>query len=220
MSKWITLFALFLVSLFAVALVGMRALYSGRALYFFLLWNLFLAWLPMLFAWLAVSWRRWPLLALAMAPLWLLFFPNAPYMATDLLHLREIAPVPLWYDMILLLTFALLGLFLGFVSLRMMQGLISGYFGPVMGWLFALAAMGAGALGVFIGRFLRWNSWDLFTRPSVLLNDILSSLMEPKTVVATGLLTMLFLFAYLIFAIAPQITAGLQQDVTNQSSTF
>jgi len=211
MQKWFLLIALVLVSLFSVALVAARALYSGQVAYIFLVWNLFLAWLPLLFAWMAVYWQKRPFLALAAAFLWLLFFPNAPYLVTDLIHLRARFPVPLWYDLILLLDFALLGLFLGFVSLRIMHRLVNGRLGGVAGWMFVLVVLGVGGLGVFIGRFLRWNSWDLFVRPLSLMGDVWGSLGEPRTVAISGLLALLMLFAYIIFTLAPSQTAGLQQ---------
>jgi uncharacterized membrane protein len=199
MNRWFPFLTLLLLSAFSLALYAARFLYSGQITYIFLLWNLFLAWMPLVFAWLAVTWRKWPPLALLAAFLWLLFFPNAPYLVTDLIHLRPIDPVPLWYDLILLLDFALLGLFLAFVSLSMMQDLVSTRFGPFSGWSFTIAVLGISGLGIYIGRFLRWNSWDLFTRPSLLLNDIWTSLDEPRTLIISGLLALLLLFAYLIF---------------------
>ena len=202
------LLTLLLISFFTLALVIVRRIYSGQPIYFFLLWNLFLAWLPVAFAWLAHRMRRRPVPALIAAFMWLLFFPNAPYLLTDLVHLRAIPPVPLWYDLILLFTFAVLGLFLGLYSLHVMHGLIETYVGRLAGWLFVLAALGAGGWGVFIGRFLRWNSWDLLTRPSALLYDILANLTEPRTLVISGLLALLLFFAYLIFTINPAPTGN------------
>ena len=203
MNRWLTYLTLFLVTTFSLALFSARFLYSGQITYIFLIWNLFLAWLPLIFAWLAVRWRKRPLPALAAAFLWLLFFPNAPYLVTDLIHLRAIDPVPLWYDLILLLDFALLGLFLTFVSLRMMHDLVGSRFGAIAGWLFTITVIGASGLGVYIGRFLRWNSWDLFTKPLVLINDVWASLYEPRTLVISSLLALLLFFAYLIFSISP-----------------
>ena len=203
MNRWLTYLTLFLVTTFSLALFSARFLYSGQITYIFLIWNLFLAWLPLIFAWLAVRWRKRPLPALAAAFLWLLFFPNAPYLVTDLIHLRAIDPVPLWYDLILLLDFALLGLFLTFVSLRMMHDLVGSRFGAIVGWLFTLTVFGLSGLGVYIGRFLRWNSWDLFKRPLALLNDVWINLDEPRTLVVSGLLALLMLFAYLIFSLTP-----------------
>lgn len=204
MKKHSLSLALLLVSFFSAALVAVRVLYSGQNFYTFLLWNLFLAWLPLGFAWLAVRWHTRPLPALVAAFLWLLFFPNAPYLVTDLIHLRAIDPVPLWYDLILLLDFALLGLFLAFVSLRMVHDLVGSRFGAAAGWLFVLTVIGASGLGVYIGRFLRWNSWDLFTRPLLLLNDVWANLDDPRTLAISGLLALLLLFSYLIFSLVPR----------------
>ncbi len=201
MQKWTTLLLLILVSLFSLTLVVVRVLYSGQINYVFLLWNLFLAWLPLLFALLAIRWQKRPFLALAAAFLWLLFFPNAPYLVTDLIHLRTFEPVPLWYDLILLLDFALLGLFLGLASLRIMHRLVNGRFGAFAGWSFVLFVLAVGGLGVYIGRFLRWNSWDLFTRPLALTADIWANLTEPRTIVVSGLLALLMLFAYAILTL-------------------
>ncbi len=215
MQKWFMFIALAIISLFSVALVAARMLYSGQIAYTFLVWNLLLAWLPLLFAWLAVRWQKRPFVALAAAFIWLLFFPNAPYLVTDLIHLRAIDPVPLWYDLILLLNYALLGLFLAFVSLRMMQGLVGSRFGGAAGWLFVLLVLGISGLGVFIGRFLRWNSWDLFLRPLSLVSDVWASLGEPRTAAISGLLALLLFFGYLVFSIAPAQNAGLQQNSTS-----
>ncbi len=199
MQKYSTLILLTLISLFSLALVAARVLYSQQINYIFLLWNLFLAWLPLLFAYLALRWQKRPFLALAATFLWLLFFPNAPYLVTDLIHLRAIEPVPLWYDLILLLDFALLGLFLGLTSLRIMHRLVNGRFGPFAGWTFVLFVLSIGGLGVYIGRFLRWNSWDLFVRPLALTADIWANVTEPRTIAVSGLLAMLMLFAYITF---------------------
>ncbi len=205
------LLSLVIISLFSVVLVATRAIYSGQINYIFLVWNLFLAWLPLLFAWLALLWKRRPLLALAALFLWLLFFPNAPYLVTDLIHLRSIPPVPLWYDLILLFDFALMGLFLGFTSLTMVQNLVRGRFGSTISWAFVLLVLALSGLGVFVGRFLRWNSWDLLLRPVPLLENIAAHLVEPRTIVVSGLLALLLLFAYLIFVIAPSQLPGLPQ---------
>lgn len=191
------------ISAFSVALVAARIWYSGQITFIFLVWNLFLAWLPLAFAWLALRWQKRPFFALPMFFLWLLFLPNAPYLVTDLIHLAPRDPVPLWYDMILLLDFALVGVLLGFVSLRMMQTLVNGRFGGAAGWLFAIMALGASSLGIYIGRFLRWNSWDIFLRPMPLLQDIWNQLLQPRTLAISGMLALIMIAAYIIFTLAP-----------------
>src|SRR5262245_49330326 len=87
----------------SVALVGARIIWTGNPRYALLVWNLFLAWLPLVFAMLACdryqdeSRRSWGFLGLATS--WLLFFPNAPYIFTDLIHLNGYFYPHFWVDL-------------------------------------------------------------------------------------------------------------------------
>lgn len=202
---------LMLASIAATTMVILRTWYSGRLIYTFLLWNLFLAWLPFLFAWAA--YRR-PAVAVIYGPLWLLFFPNAPYIVTDLIHLKHYAPVPIWFDAIMLFTFALTGLMLGYLSLYMMQSLVARRFGPVWSWLFVVVAVGMSGYGVYVGRFLRWNSWDIFRQPLTLLADIANSLFNPayflKTYTVSLSLSAVMLLAYIVMVAMPHLGASMQ----------
>ena len=170
-------------SVLAVALLVGRAYLTRTFGFGFLLWNLILAWVPYLGSlWAGRIHERnpakwWKLLLPGM--LWLVFFPNAPYIVTDLWHLRERWPVPMWYDIGMLATFALTGLFLAVFSLRIMQGLVRAYAGAAFGWFFALAVVCLGGLGVYLGRFLRWNSWDLVLHPQGVLGDVAARLAHP-----------------------------------------
>ncbi len=201
-----------LATLFALALVAARALYTGQLRFTFLLWNLFLAWLPFLFAETAVFYHRRRFLLAGMGSLWLLFLPNAPYLVTDLIHLRPTPNAPLWYDAIMLFSFALTGLFLGFLSLYRMQMLVTRRWGVRIGWLFAAATLMLSSFGVYIGRFLRWNSWDVFTNPHLLLTDIATTLLTPhlmwKTAVISTLLSAVLLLAYGLLAAWPQVVSS------------
>jgi uncharacterized membrane protein len=168
-QTWAAILALVLASLLSCALVVTRAYYAGTTTYLFFLWNLFLAWVPvgaaLLFYGLAARQsRRWALL-LVVAVIWFLFFPNAPYIVTDMVHLRESAPVPYWYDIICVMAFAQTGLFLGYLSLYLMQEVIRAWMGSWIGWLFAFAMLSLSAFGVYLGRFVRWNSWDAIVNP-------------------------------------------------------
>ena len=163
----------------AVALFAGRWAYTGVPAFGFLLWNLLLAWTPLFFAWLARRWRHYSLLLLLHSGLWLLFLPNAPYLLTDIIHLGRWSGISLWYDLLLLLIFALTGLFLGFFSLSLMQALVTDLLGALAGWFFAAATLALSSFGVYLGRFLRWNSWDLLTRPHWLLRDILDLVRHP-----------------------------------------
>ncbi len=189
--------SLLFASALCVALVAARAIYTHRLAYQGLLWNLFLAWLPVLSSLVAYNlYRRWLSLSTALVVsagfIWLLFFPNAPYLMTDLMHLRVAPDVPFWYDLILFSAFAWTGLFLGVVSLTMMQALVRRSLGPVSSWVFVLAALAAGSLGIYLGRFLRWNSWDVFLNPSRILADVLDRLRNPFDHLQTFGFTMLF----------------------------
>lgn len=128
----------------------------------FLVWNMFLAWIPMLFAaaFAAVARRRW-LLPLGLG--WLAFLPNAPYLVTDLVHLGE--QDELWRHVLQYGFAAWTGILLGTVSLLLVHKRIDREFGPIWGWLTVVTSVGLCAIGVVIGRFQRWNSWDLVTRP-------------------------------------------------------
>ncbi len=201
--------ALLFTSSLAAAIWFMRFMVTNSIVFLFLLWNLFLAWLPVLFALLArrnVASRlgRW-----LWGGLWLLFFPNALYLLTDLLHLGNAPQVPLWYDLIMLLTFALAGLFLGFASLFWLQELVSQSWNRFASWIFVVAVLGLSSFGVYIGRFLRWNSWDALLNPIILLRDLAAHLLVRRQFVETAavtlLLTAVFLGSYfIIFALPAQ----------------
>jgi uncharacterized membrane protein len=158
------------------ALVLARILWTGEYRYVFLVWNLFLAWLPLVFALLAcdehrVGQRRtWRFRSLAAA--WLLFFPNAPYIFTDVVHLRDHLFGHFWMDLILILTCALTGLVLGFVSLFLMQNLVARMLGRFASWLFVAAVACLSGFGIYLGRFLRFNSWDVVFNPAELCRGI------------------------------------------------
>ena len=101
------------------------------------------------------------------------FFPNAPYILTDFLHLGSMGDiVPGWYDVLMLFWFAWTGLMLGVVSLYLMQDIVARALGGAAGWVFVVLAAGFGSFGIYLGRFLRWNSWDLLRRPGPLAGEL------------------------------------------------
>jgi uncharacterized membrane protein len=180
--RLVTLLGLVAVSLFCVALVLVRYAESGDTKFVGLIWNLFLAWIPFVLA-VAVydRWRRHGAAAvlLALGGLWLLFFPNAPYIVTDYVHLERTADAPYWYDAVTVSAFAWTGLLLGFASLFLMQTVVRQWRGVVSGWVFAGAALALGSLGIYLGRFLRLNSWDALEHPSVLPRILHAAARDP-----------------------------------------
>jgi uncharacterized membrane protein len=205
--RYMTLGLLIAASIGAVALVAARVIYTHTRTHLNMVDNLFLAWIPFVFAYVTyvMSARRtWlylivPITALA----WLVFFPNAPYILTDMQHLLTDlhGRAPLWYDVILLLWFAWTGLLLGIVSLYLMQEIVQRAFGAIAGWIFVIVISGLSSLGIYLGRFLRWNSWDVWQNSRHLLADIWAILRHPfdnKSAVGfTVIYTAFFLFVYL-----------------------
>lgn len=136
--------------------------------------NLVLAWVPVLFAWrIAVLHARHAdrLGAIALCGVvWFFFFPNAPYLVTDLVHWKLRAPVPKWFDLILIMSFAWTGVSLGCLSLYLLQEIVTERIGRRIGWMFAIGMLALGSCGVFVGRYWRWNSWEAFVNPFSLFN--------------------------------------------------
>lgn len=188
-------------------LVGRHLLGPGG--YSFLIWNLFLAWLPYLAA-LGAAWqaRRGPLGAAAAAPvlaLWLLFLPNAPYLLTDLVHLPGMSFV-WWYDAGTLAAFIWAGCLLGVASLQIVAELTRARLGSLAAAAVVLGAAALSGVGVYVGRFLRWNSWDALLRPRALAADLLATLGDPaaypRIVGVSGLIACIMLLGYATLAAA------------------
>ena len=160
-----------------------RIIRTGSSAYSFLLWNLFLAWLPMIFALLAceryrnTSARDFRFLGLAGA--WLLFFPNAPYIFTDLIHLTSCFYPYFWVDLMLILLCALTGLVLGFVSLYLMQSVVEQTLGRAASWLFIAVVAALSGFGIYVGRFMRFNSWDVVFKPRQVYHGIGNWVADP-----------------------------------------
>jgi len=195
--------ALALASGVGVTLVAARFVVSHQFAYFNLVWNIFLAWLPLGFALLAGRFRGSRRYFFACGFLWLLFLPNSPYLVTDLVHLKPRPPVPLWFDILLVQSFVLTGLLLGFLSVYLMHRLVSHSFGWRTGWIFTCVILALAGFGVYLGRFKRWNSWDLFLNPVELSSYIGGVVLHPranKTAVAFSMLCATFLLlTYLAF---------------------
>ena len=174
--------ALVVMSLAAAGLLAVRVDRTGRPAFGFLTWNLFLAWIPFLLSLgVAAVHRRGgprPLLWI-LGGGWLLFLPNAPYILTDFIHLGRVGGVPLWFDAALIGTFAATGLALGLTSLLIVHHVVEARGGRVLGWTVAVSSLVLSAIGVYLGRFPRFNSWDVITDPLSLVAVVLQRLADP-----------------------------------------
>ena len=212
-----TILGLFVASLFCIALVFVRNVHTGDVNFRYLIWNLFLAWIPFVLAVFVYDrWRRHRggMLLLVLGALWLLFFPNAPYIATDVVHLQHDPLSPYWYDALTIAAFAWMGVLLGFASLYLMQTAVRQRRGAVAGWIFAFFAIGLGSLGIYLGRVLRLNSWDALEHPSVLPRILHTVARNPfayqEAIAITLALTLALSFAY--FLLYNFAAVGLELD--------
>jgi len=149
-----------------------------------------------------MSWRK--LLLYLVLPvtafLWLIFFPNAPYILTDLQHLvRVTSSAPLWYDVIVMVWFSWTGLLLGLVSLYLMHDIVQRTLGRWLGWAFVFLVSGLSSFGVYLGRFVRFNSWDLLDDPKEIVVTVLGLAIDPskRLIAFTILFAVFYLFVYL-----------------------
>ena len=190
-------------TVFCILLILMSYLRSSNFTYFFLAWNLFLAWVPLFFA---LLWRhrmtfgvlkKWK--ACIMFCLWLLFFPNAPYLITDLVHLNNRFNPAIWADTLLLFSCAFTGLIVGIYSLHIIHKLINRYLTIARSWIMVSVSLILTGYGIYLGRVQRWNSWDLFTRPLALLVDTFGQLTNVQALKMTlGFSALLFIIYFML----------------------
>ena len=187
----------FLAGLSAVvlAMVAVRVAKTESLDYYNLVWNLFLAWVPLAFAFVVYEGanrgmrRLW---LVSFGALWLLFFPNAPYLMTDMKYLRELDGAPLWYDVTMTVLAAATGLALGFISLFLIHSVARRYIGPGWAWVGVSAVLALSSVGVFLGRFARFNSWDAFTDPAPILNEVAKGATNPTNYPKVVAVTLVF----------------------------
>lgn len=234
------------VVLFVGTLIGMlyvtetRLPQGGRPPYLFLVWNTFLAWIPAGLALvmdgvslLHAKRLKWLLYCIT-GGLWLFFYPNAAYLITDLLHpfarLDTEGTSLFWQDMLFwdhlftVLFTAILGLMLGTISLASIHRLVEKSYGRIAGICFAAVVLGLGSFGVYLGRFFRFNSWDVLRHPLRMVTEILSYFTDMEHVAhAYSYCMWIFLitsFWYLIFclfgAMNRRMTRGGDQTFESQ----
>jgi len=169
--------------LWCTTMIAVRMDRTGSGYYRFLLGNVFLAFIPLLLSsGLRVADRlnlNW-LIKVGVFSLWLLFLPNAPYILTDILHLPRANQAPVWYDLALLLSCSGTGVLMGYLSLIDVQMIVARRYSAVVGWMFAITALVLSGFAIYLGRFLRWNSWDVITTPTLMLN-LAEALLHPTS---------------------------------------
>jgi uncharacterized membrane protein len=176
---------LVILSLVSLGFLFAGALRGGIFNYWYMVWNLFLAWLPLLLVlWLLRTlrhkrWSSWP--GIALSVLWLGFLPNAFYMVTDYIHLADTASIDLVYDAAMLTAFVVTGLVLGYISLYLFHIELKKRLPAVTAARVVAFILFLCSVAIYLGRDLRWNTWDLFLDPAGILYDISDRIINPRT---------------------------------------
>ena len=193
--------------IFIVAMIVARMVYTDSMRHIFLVWNIFLAWIPYaLSAFFASIHKKQLWKQLFLFSSWLLFFPNALYIVTDLVHLQDNGTAPLWFDVLLLFSSSLLGLLLAFVSLFRAERFLQQKFSSARVMVIMPVILFLGSYGVYLGRFGRWNSWDVIHNPIQLGEDIARSVIYPFEHLQAWAVTVMFtLFFYLLYRFSKMI---------------
>lgn len=169
-------------SVLCLGFIELRIAHTGNRMLTFLGWNLFLAWCPVglaFGAWVAHRLRAPLALVAVLIGAWLLFLPNAPYLVTDMIHVRISEGRLQLFDAAMLATFGLTGVALAYASIYLVHGIVRERVGARPAWFFIAACMGAAAVGVYLGRILRLNSWDAIQEPTLLPRLVAARLEDP-----------------------------------------
>ena len=192
-----TLWTLVFATVVCAGMLLVRFACAGNLRFSGLLGNLLLAWIPLVLASFlsrmpqdVSRYKFWSAMVL-----WVLFFPNAFYLVTDLIHMKKFGldGISRWFDLTMTTAFASAGMFLGCLSLYLLHLLVRQRHGWKAGWLFAGGMLALGSFGIFLGRSLRLNSWDVVARPRKLVGDI-SGLIDPHNAKEVSAFSVTFFF--------------------------
>ena len=180
LNRFKTLSLITVALLFSVILLMVRMKLNKSYFFLFLIWNVFLAIIPYAITMYLNTSQNLSKLNLGFwFMVWLAFLPNAPYIVTDLIHIRLGNDSFLWLDVLVGLSFALSGLLLFYVSIIDMQKLVTSQFKKLPVEAMTIALIFLCGFGVYLGRFLRYNSWEIISGPQYLIMDIITIIISP-----------------------------------------
>lgn len=221
--------AFFLCSILLVSMLFVRAIYGHSIVFLFLFWNLILAWIPFL---LAITFSRIDyrpslsrlvrFIKIALTIAWLVTLPNAMYIITDIMHIQYLGgrdAVPLWFDSLIVTAFGFTGLLLGFSSLHIYKHAFEKYMRPAFQWCLMFAIIIASSFGIYLGRFLRWNSWDIMRSPAGLFRDIADRVINPSDHPRTILFTLSYAVCLSLIFVIFQMIIGLTNKTSETGAT-
>jgi uncharacterized membrane protein len=196
-------FLVLLLTIVSVGMLSFRMILTQTNGGIGLVWNLFLAWMPLFLAKMTeIQWQQQRLSRVGLAGgllAWLLFFPNAPYLITDLIHLKAAPDHLLWYDSLMSFSFALAGLMAGLYSMLKIHRLVEYTSQRSVAWGVMAGSVVVSSFGIYLGRYGRWNSWDILTHPFSLFRYIVRSLRESLAIQTTLAFSFAIGFIYLAF---------------------
>ncbi len=189
----------------AVLLYVMGAVRGNGSMDWYLNWNLFLAWIPMVLAYVLVrrlrthAWSSWPCLALSLV--WLLFLPNSFYMVSDFIHLADMPRSEVLYDSLTFTVYILNAMILGYTGLFLVQQELEKRVARWKAVLTSASLLFLCSFAIYLGRDLRWNSWDVLVNPAGILFDVSERILDPsghpETFVVTGVFFVFLMGLYL-----------------------
>ena len=182
----------FLSICFTIALLAFRFIHFKEVQFAFYIWNFFLAVVPLFVSRILRRFKKLNVASLFLLIGWLLFLPNAPYIITDIFHFYQRPPVPYWYDLLLVTSAAWNGLIIRIVSLLQVEEFLRKCFSSVVVNLIMATSIISCAFGIYLGRFMRFNSWDILTKPVALFRHIAANIVYPQHHVRTWAFTILF----------------------------
>lgn len=202
--------AIVTLSIYCISLLLLRIKITNSFFYLFLVWNLFLAYIPFFISSIILQNKRiqnskikfWSLFFT-----WILFLPNAPYILTDFVHLQQGIAMSYWFDLLLIASFSINGLVLFFISINDVHKVIQQKYSTIRAWFLTTIIFFLCGFGIYLGRFLRWNSWDILQKPQLLITDIFTRIIHPTEHPKTWGVTLGFgLFFIINFMILKLIT--------------
>lgn len=206
-SNFSRIFALLLVTnTVSVTLFALRLIGADNFRYWFMLWNLTLAWIaPFIALWLVArlknhSWKQWFNIVLTLT--WLLFLPNSFYMVSDLIHVQQTGEVSIIFDAVLFASFIFNGFIAGYIGTYLVHRELIKRLSVIKTYAVITGVFVLCSYAIYLGRILRWNTWDALLQPAALLFDISDTFLRPlehgQAFVITGSFTLLIGTFYLL----------------------
>lgn len=185
---------------------------SGLFIHSAIIWNLFLAVLPLLCSLIFThTTHQHKIIHILSLIAWFLFFPNAPYMITDFIHITPLTfyeyassgsiylqNIITWMQLLYLALGIFVGVLSGFKSLAILHTYFKKHYSPLIIHILLAFVFLSSGYGIFLGRFLRLNSWDIL-HPFAMISEIISqtnSFAIAFSIMFAGFLALLYI-AYL-----------------------